>query len=1276
MYKRQNFRITTKTFGDDAFTLDPPDSNSPGGFRYSSSKTDVATVSATTGRVTIVGAGTAVITATQSAARGFEAGTVSATLIVAKARPTITPTKDITKTFGDDTFTIKDPVSDSNGAFTYSTSNEDVLKQSRTTGRWVIGGAGRATITVTQSSTDDFLSGTDSFVVTVRKGTPELKAPADVSKSFLDADFDLPRPTTESKGTFTYASSDSNIVSVADGKASIKAAGTVTITASQAATDDWLAASTTFKVVVAPKAPTISDFADVTKTFGDAGFSLTAPKSNSSGAFTFKSSDDKVVTVGESDGKVTVVGAGSATVTATQAATSGFSAGSIAAKVTVAKADPGISDLIVTDKAFGDEDFVLKPTAKSGGTFTYSTDKTDIFTVDAATGSVKIINVGTATLTARIASTTNYEAGSVSASVTVKKGTPKITWGLDNKTFGDAAFDITAPKSTSGGSFSYSVSAADSATVSISGSKLTILKAGTVTVNTKQDATALWNEAAASTTLIIDKAVPTLSAFTIPTKTYGNAPFTLTAPTSNVPQSVAGFTYEVVSSTGSTCNNSTSSVAAPGVVASVTCTTGQVTVSDVGSVQIRARQASSANYTSASITATLTVNGATPTISWTCSASGSCAGLKGTRYNGYFNDSVNWFATAPKHGDTNQITNFTRFSSSSNFSSVNYYSWEWVGWFRTTVAGAYTFGTYSDDASFVWIGDTATSGFTTLNALVRNGGVHPVQHQWGTTAPLTAQTVYPIRVQFGENAGGDEFRMYFRLPNSQVQIYDGNGYYLAQNELMKTEGDAPFTIEPPTSNSPGAFAYSSSNPAVATIHPTTGLVTPLAPGVATFTASQAATGTWATASTTTQIKVLTRPTIGTFVLPARFVTDPAFTPTPPTSNSNGAWRYESSNPSVATWNAASGQITTSVVGSTTITAIQSSSGNFGETQTSTVLTVNKANQAAVNVTSGAVAGVGLPMTLTASGGSGTGSFSFNLADAGSAGCSLTASTLTPAAVGSCAVSVTRAGDSTYNSATSAPLTISVVVAQPNDGLTASTAGTSAAQMKQTYGYTGSGNYWIKPSGYNGPAVLVWCDFDRQGGGWVLIGKGRHSTDSSGGWFGTENAIETAGLTSANAKSSGISKLSSEFVNKLMNGTATGWNNSDPNNHLIVNRIADAEDGLGGVGDSWRIKVTGDPTFKWVNQFGSTIMNWQFPGNGEMSRFSDLWMAGSQTGTSTSQALSDTVIGNLTGNDGTRLFTWTWDGHAGRHGWSAGWGENRGMAGNSGHAIQFVQVWAR
>ncbi len=589
-----NFRIASKTFGDDAFTLDPPDSNSPGGFRYSSSKTDVATVNATTGRVTIVGAGTATITATQAAVRGFEAGTISATLIVTKAKPTIAETRDIIKTFGDDPFAVKDPVSNSTGAITYASSNEDVLKQSRTTGRWVIAGAGRATITVSQASTDDYLSATDTFVVTVRKGTPEFKAPADIAKTFLDADFDLPKPTSTSKGAFTFSSSDAEVLSItATGRATIKSNGTVTVTASQAATDDWLAASVTYKVVVAAATAELTGFDDISKTFGDDAFTVAKPKSGATGSFTFSSSDEKVIKIGESDGKVTIIGAGTATVTVKQAASKGYAEATISRKITIGKATPKMSDLLVADKEFGDGDFTLKPTSNSSGKITFSTDKTDVFKVDEATGSVRIVGVGSATLTAKQASTANYEATSVSATVTVKKGTPALTWSPGTKTFGDADFDLTPPTSPSSGKFTFSVANDDASRARVlSSGKLTLLRAGTVSLTAKQEATALWNEASVTATLTVDKAAPTITNFVIPAKTYGDAQFTIAAPTSDSP---SPFTYELVAGTSD--------------VVTLSGLRGQdVTVGQAGSVQVRVRQVASDNFTAGSATTTLTVN--------------------------------------------------------------------------------------------------------------------------------------------------------------------------------------------------------------------------------------------------------------------------------------------------------------------------------------------------------------------------------------------------------------------------------------------------------------------------------------------------------------------------------------------------------------------------------------------------------------------------------------------------------------------------------------------
>ena len=75
------------------------------------------------------------------------------------------------------------------------------------------------------------------------------------------------------------------------------------------------------------------------------------------------------------------------------------------------------------------------------------------------------------------------------------------------------------------------------------------------------------------------------------------------------------------------------------------------------------------------------------------------------------------------------------------------------------------------------------------------------------------------------------------------------------NAISKTYGDAAFILTAPTTVSSGAFTYTSSNTAVATISGST--VTVVSVGTSTITATQAANGNYATASTTATLTVTT-----------------------------------------------------------------------------------------------------------------------------------------------------------------------------------------------------------------------------------------------------------------------------------------------------------------------------------------------------------------------------------------------------------------------------------
>ena len=141
------------------------------------------------------------------------------------------------------------------------------------------------------------------------------------------------------------------------------------------------------------------------------------------------------------------------------------------------------------------------------------------------------------------------------------------------------------------------------------------------------------------------------------------------------------------------------------------------------------------------------------------------AGLFKTTYAGYFADSVSFFATAtPTTYGSNPSTSVqtTAISEAATDDGSNF-SVQWLGYFKPTTTQTYTFFTNSDDASYMWIGANALSGFTTANATVNNGGTHANQERSGTAA-LTAGIYYPVRMQFGESGGGDVFGFNYSTP--------------------------------------------------------------------------------------------------------------------------------------------------------------------------------------------------------------------------------------------------------------------------------------------------------------------------------------------------------------------------------------------------------------------------------------------------------------------------------------------------------------------------------
>jgi hypothetical protein len=158
-------------------------------------------------------------------------------------------------------------------------------------------------------------------------------------------------------------------VNSSSGLVTIVAPGSVEIIATQVQTLTHTASTIRTTFTVAKATPTLSAMSAITKTSGDAPFTLTAPSSNSDGAITYSSSNASVATVNETSGLVTLTGPGSTTITALQAATTNYNSATVTTTLTVQAAGGFPQTSVFTTT--GPNDFYFNLVA--GTTFTLRT---------------------------------------------------------------------------------------------------------------------------------------------------------------------------------------------------------------------------------------------------------------------------------------------------------------------------------------------------------------------------------------------------------------------------------------------------------------------------------------------------------------------------------------------------------------------------------------------------------------------------------------------------------------------------------------------------------------------------------------------------------------------------------------------------------------------------------------------------------------------------------------------------------------------------------------
>ncbi|MCA6388352.1 MAG: VCBS repeat-containing protein, partial [Cytophagales bacterium] len=372
-------------------------------------------------------------------------------------------------------------------------------------------GDGKADLAVANAS---------SNTVSVIRNNPvfpqTITFPALSNKTFGDAPFTL-SATASSSLTVSYASSNTSVATVSGNTVTIVGAGTTTITASQAGNTNFAAATSVPQTLTVNQASqTITFAALANKTFGDASFTLSATASSGL-TVGYASSNTSVATV--SGDTVTIVGAGTTTITASQAGNTNFAAAaSVPQTLTVNQASQTITFAALANKNFGDAPFTLSATASSGLAVSYSSSNTSVATLSGNT--VTIVGAGTTTLTASQAGNTNYNAAPdvpQPLNVISVKQNQTITFNtLPDRTLGDAVFTLTAAASSSL-AVSYSTT---SDKITISGSQVTLVKAGRAAITANQAGNASFNPApGVERNFCIKPAKPIITASGVNTET-------------------------------------------------------------------------------------------------------------------------------------------------------------------------------------------------------------------------------------------------------------------------------------------------------------------------------------------------------------------------------------------------------------------------------------------------------------------------------------------------------------------------------------------------------------------------------------------------------------------------------------------------------------------------------------------------------------------------------------------------------------------------------------
>jgi uncharacterized protein YjdB len=453
------------------------------------------------------------IRANQAITQKWTTATKTMTLTINAPAPTIGSFSDITLSIDSvSKVQLTMPKSNSTGAWTLTSSDPSIVGLEGYT--IVALKTGTATITAKQSPAGGFRSASVSMKVTIQAVAPttavgefkEITTELDPGATKL---IPFKAPTSNSPAAWVFTSSDPTIASVNGLNLIATKPGTITLTATQAASGNYDASGPiAIKVRILGK-QTLTAPANVTKLVGDPALKIVYPTSLSNGAWSATSSAPTIVAI--NNGNMQFDNAGRAVITLSQPATDTYTATSTTFEVLVIGTPPTIGAFSPLAVGVGEKlTTPVTPQSNSTGKWIFaSSDPTIVSIVDNVITGVK---AGTAIISAYQEPAGKYgQSPTVQTNITVKPA-PVISTFTNKAMVAGASQTIATPTSQSTGAWSYTTS--NPAFARITGATITAVAAGVATITATQAATPTFAAISRTFTVTVTAApAPKASAF-------------------------------------------------------------------------------------------------------------------------------------------------------------------------------------------------------------------------------------------------------------------------------------------------------------------------------------------------------------------------------------------------------------------------------------------------------------------------------------------------------------------------------------------------------------------------------------------------------------------------------------------------------------------------------------------------------------------------------------------------------------------------------------------